>query len=225
MTQHPTTKILLILFFPIIILTWGFNRGADSHTPIKQNRIFRSPITIEGFSNTIYDGENLISKIEADQFFIAPRKFFVFNVKSVNEAIIKNIRISLYLNSENKKKPDLVSLLKFIPSETGHIKLKNMGYITRGVIKGLDIKIYQDQTPSYHLSGEKAILDLKEKKMKINTARFENFTTGEIFTSERMIWHNQKSQLHIPGKYVLQTPSTQKFGKNTRIAFHFPAHP
>ena len=191
----------------------------------KPHQTSTSPIIIEGFSHAIYHEGNLVSKIEADQFRISPRKFFIFRVKSVNEALIKKLRISLYLDPLKKRGPELLPFLEILPTKKDGIKLKGMGYVTRGVIQGLDIKIYQNKILSYHLSDGKAILDLKKKTLKINTARLKNFMTDEVFTSKTMLWHNEKNRLDIPGKYTLHSKSTQKTGQQINIPLYLPIHP
>jgi len=190
----------------------------------KAERLSPYPVKIEKLLQTAYENNRLTVKIEADEFKVNPRRFWIFNVKSLNEATFSNLRLEIYLDNATYSNAELFSfgkgLLSFGKKNT--YELTKRGQITRGVIKkGLTLKVYKVDTLSFVVKAKEAYIDLNTKETKLVRASIENVLSKKLIKSRSVIWDGKDKVFKVPGKYIAQTPKGVASGKGIKVDLNF----
>lgn len=189
---------------------------------------FNPPLLIDGLSYKVYNNGTLVSKMEADEFKISPRKFFIFNIKSVNEAILKNVKMDIYIKDLKLKKGKVIEtdidLLKlFFDSTTG--KKTGAGLITRALIKGIDMNIYISDVLTHKLKASTAEFMLKGKKIIFYNVTLENPLSHKLIHAAKIIWDAQEKVFKISDWYEVSSLKGKTKGKSITIDLNFNIKP
>ena len=165
---------------------------------------------IKDFTSTQYSGNFLVRQLHADEFSIEPRRFFVFNVRSINEIVIDHARLSVYLSDKiTDRHVDLFSfdggLFSAEKKGMGGEKISypsNVGLITRAIIKGIQIEIYRDKKPILSITARAGYINLKNKNVRLKDAVFKNTVNGKTVKSRLAVWDNKRQLFVLPRKYI-----------------------
>ncbi len=187
------------------------------------------PFKMEGFSYRSFNGDRLVASIEADEFRIDRRKFWIFNVQPFKEATFKRASLKLYLSTRTTG-PDEEGLmmlgqdfLKLDGMESSMVQRK--GLVSRGIINGLTLEIFDSDQHSILVSAEKAYIDLKKKMVRMQGVRMKDMSSGMQITSRAVNWNHQERTFEIPGKYVARSESGVKGGRMVEVDLDFDISP
>ncbi|TAL71292.1 MAG: hypothetical protein EPN88_05765, partial [Bacteroidetes bacterium] len=100
MKKSSVVKIIFIFALGLLIV-WAFLPEKKRSNTLPQS--YNPPLVMDGLSYKVYNDGILVSKMEAEEFKIRPRKFFIFNIKSVNEAILINVKLNMYIKNKKTK--------------------------------------------------------------------------------------------------------------------------
>jgi hypothetical protein len=185
------------------------------------------PLLINGLSYKVYNNGMLVSKMQAEVFKIKPRRFFIFNIKSINEAILTNVKIDVYINKKTKEgkeiKKDIDLLKLFFDSTTG--RNKGMGLITRAMIKGIDLNIYNSDVLTHNLKAATAYFMLKKNKIVFYNVNLENPPSHKLISAEEIIWDAREKSFKVPDRYTASSPKGKIKGKGLIIDLDFNIKP
>jgi hypothetical protein len=211
--------VLLLLAPFLVLLFWGLNGTRRVSSPCPEQKPFPYPVRITGFSYVTYNNQMPVIKVEADELKVNPRKYFVFNIRPFNEATLTNARIEVYFNGQEPSDVDPFSVGRELLSikEEGKSRVKDMGLITRGLIKGLIVEIYKADEPWVIITAKEVIIDFKRKEATLVTARIEDTFSKMTITSKSVVWSSKDSVLRIPGVYRAETPSGKTSGKGLKL--------
>jgi hypothetical protein len=221
-----TRSLLIKLLIVILIVTslgfflWtGFSDRVPSRQITQKIEQSTSPFSIKGFSHSAYHDEKLIAKIAADELKVKQRKFLVFNIRPFHEAILTNARLEFHHYDDTPSEADLISSAREILSidSDGKALSKEMGLITRGVIKGLVFKMYKAESPYLLVKAKKAYMDFRNGTISMKSVVLDEVTTGRTVESGSVIWNNKEKVFTVPGKYLVNGPEGMKSGKGMRI--------
>jgi hypothetical protein len=215
---------ILLLSFGYII--WSINQRDMSLLPSLKEETSPYLMAMEGLSYSAYDGDRLIAKIKADDFKINPRKFFVFNVKSLNEATLTNAKLEVHRYDDMPSEVDFFSFAQDILSlKSGHDKgkgsRKGMGFITRGVIKGLTLEVYNADKLSMVVRARGADIDFKKKETRLAKASLEDVLSRKLIQGRAVIWDSREKVFRIPGAYTILTPTGMTRGEGITVDLDF----
>ncbi len=220
--------IILLIAFAFGTIIWGLMQKEPPPSSIEQ-KSFPYPIKIEGLSYSTYEKDRLIARIRADEFRVNPRRFWIFNIKPFNEATLINARLEVHLYENMPSEVSLFSfgkeLLSLKNKKEGKSALKGMGLITRGVIKGLILKVYKTDRLSMVVKAKDAYIDFKKKKTKLLIASIEDVLSKKLIKASSIIWDNKEKVFKIPGEYMAQTPKGRASGKGIKIDLDFVVSP
>ncbi len=222
-----TSLILVIALSLGFIILWGLSQRKETATPPVE-KASPYPTWIKGFNASTYEGDRLITKIEADEFKVNPRRFFIFNIKPFNEATLTNVRLEIHLYKGMSSKADLFSFSEgVLPLMNGGKKfaVKGMGLITRGVIKGLILKIYRADRLSMVVKAGRGYIDFKKNETKMRGVSIEDVLSGRLIKSGSVIWDNKEMVFNIPGEYIAMTPKGQARGRGIKVDLDFVVSP
>jgi len=173
------------------------------------------PMSIKGIDAGTFRKGKKILRLRTDFLMVNPRRFPLFQIRTLNEVTLHNTKIENFLG-ENLSLVD-VGFLSFFESllqlgsknksttaDDKVIKTANrsrftgMGIITRGVIIKLNWHIYKEGKPYFLVTAQKAYIDFNKKKTELHMGRLENFVTKEVYKSKLIIWDNKKKYFYIP---------------------------
>jgi len=218
--------LVFIATLSLGLILWGQRK--ETATPPVARKVSPYPVWIQGFTASTYQGDRLVTKIEADEFKINPRRFFIFNIKPFNEATLTNVRLDIHIYKGMSSKADLFSFSEgVLPLMNGDKKFaaKGMGLITRGVIKGLILKIYRADRPSMVVKASSGYIDFKKNETKMKGVSIEDVLSGRLIKSSSVIWDNKEMVFNVPGKYIAMTPEGRARGKKIRVDLDFAVSP
>jgi hypothetical protein len=214
-----------LIFFITIALALGLTLYFQSDSkrpsviPTEEKKQSASPFSIKGFSHSAYHDDKLIAKIAADELKVKQRKLFVFNVRPFHEAVLTNAKFEFHLYADMPSEADLLSSAKEILSvdREGRAVSKEMGLITRGVIKGLVFKMFKEEDPYMLIKAKKAYMDFRNGSIKMQGVVLDEVTTGRTVESGSVVWDNKERVFTVPGRYIMNSPEGMKNGKGMTI--------
>jgi hypothetical protein len=102
---------------------------------------------------------------------------------------------------------------------------KEIGLITRGVIKGFVLEIYKADTPYILIKAKKAYIDFRRKKIKMIWVSMKDVSSGKLIRSRSVIWNNKEKVFEIAEKYIAVTPKGMTSGKRIKVDLDFVITP
>lgn len=187
-----------------------------------------SPLTVKGLSASKCDGNRLLTYLQADEFKISPRKYFIFNVKPFNEVTFSNVRF------ETHYYPDMHGTtggISFILSEDETISVKGdnnldgFGVLTRGIVKDLVWEIFNADKLCLRVKAKKAHIDFNKNRTSLENVTLEQMSPRRTILSRKVIWNGKDQVFQIPGNYIVLTPEGKVTGKGTKINVDFVVSP
>ena len=229
------SRVIKILFCMGVLmicgtLLSGLNIGLiDKRAATKRDRTKHAstyrPFKMEGFSYRSYNGDRLVASIEADEFKIDRRKFWIFNIQPFKEATFKRANLKLYLgnNAAGSGDEGLMMLGEDFLKLDGMEKRK--GLVSRGIINGLTLEIFDADQPSILVSAKKAYIDPKKKMVRMQGVLMKDMSSGNEITSRFVNWNQQERNFRIPGEYVARSEGSVKGGKMVKVGLDFDISP
>ena len=167
-------------------------------------------LRMKDFTITQYSSNFLVRRLRADDLRIEPRRFFVFNVRSVNEIVIKHARLSVYLSDKSIKQHDNpfsfdIGLFSTEKKGSGAERIfypAGAGLITRAVIKGIQLEIYRDKRLILNITARVGYIHLKNKSVRLKDTVLKNAVNGKEIKSRLAIWDNKRQLFVLPCRYI-----------------------
>lgn len=198
--------ILLLGFFPVLDYFYPSDSEAARDTA-PRTRTLR---LLEDFQMTSQDERGISHAISGDAAVVKPRRFFVFNMKSINEMHIANGKVDLYLHTDVDVEKDLLSVdpTFFAPDSDGpgFASLpKHFGAVTRLVVDDLVARIYEDGQLKVTAVANAGYLRSKQKQPELMWTTLSNPGKTRRVVTKKAIWDKQEKVFRIPGNYKLYT--------------------
>ena len=89
----------------------------------------------------------------------------------------------------------------------------NSVVITRSIVQGISVKIYNADALSMTLRAESAHLDKRRHKPRFLHASLEDARSDRHISSKEIIWDARDKAFLIPGDYLAQTASGHRQGQ------------
>jgi hypothetical protein len=218
--------IIVALTFAGVMLWFSLHNELIYDSTNTEKKPTPYPLQIKGFVYSSFNDRGPVYRIKADELKINPRKFFVFNIRSLNEVTLENAEIAVYLYPEAEEKVGLFPLKEqFAKTARSRGVPKGFGVLTRGVIKNLVLKIYKAEKEQLIVRAQKARIDFKKNVTKLSDASIQDITADKIITSQNMYWSEEEKAFRIPGEYVVDTPLGRTGGKGVKIDLEFTTKP
>jgi hypothetical protein len=188
----------------------------------------KSPLLIKVFRYTAVGEYGLDNVVEADSLEVRPRRFMVFNAKSINEAILINARLALYTYENKEPYSDLFefeSALPFAGSSNDSGRSRVLGRVTRLVADTITIELFRDDLKIIVLEAAVGLIDKKKKGAKFFNVTLQHVLSNRIVRAENMLWDRKREVFIIPGEYIDIGPSGRVTGKSVEIDIDFKITP
>ncbi len=224
-------NIFVFRFLPVTLILgtlavagwifWGLSQQPEA--PVASSSSPSAPLSIKGLAYSNYEGDQLLSRVEANRLQVRPRKFFVFNIKSVNEVILEQGRFEIHMvENQEAGKGERFSLgAELSTSVNGLAGLKGMGRITRCLVGGMAMDIFLAGKPHFLVKAEKAFMDFQKKETRFENVLLEGGASEKKIWAEQVWWDEGQQIFRIPGKYKARTPRGNASGEGILIDLDF----
>ncbi len=179
-------------------------------------------ISIQGLETTRISGNHRI-RLKVGSVMIAPRKFFVFSIQPLNEALIEDFSVDFFRQSNTQGMFQLNDLQRtLLPSNNNGIGLLGLfnadtGLITRGLVRRFKLTIHDGETVKTVVTSARAELDFKNNKIRLQDADIEQHDVKRVVKSSEAIVKINDGTLAIPGNYSIFHPEGVLKGNGVKI--------
>lgn len=185
---------------------------------------------LTGFRYQEFDALGLHAKVKADRLSILPRRFLFFNIKSINEAHLENAYIEIHLHDKVPQDMNLVPPVSDMFTQrkkttAKHNPRRGFGLITRSLVHGISVKIFNADSLSIILLAESAYIDKRRHKPRFLHASLEDAGSGRRITSKEIIWDARDKEFLITGDYIMHSATGPVRGKDARVDLDFVVTP
>jgi hypothetical protein len=225
MKRSSVIKALLIIGIIIFLgfIIWAFESRISKNAshPLNDKPFNPYPIDIKGINHTIYEDNRLVAQIKADEIKINPRKFYIFNISTLNELTVINADFEVYLYPDIKKNGIFPFTNNILPvTEKQHMP-KEFGLITRGIIKGLSLKAHRSNKPFLIVKAANGYIDFKNKRIILEKASVEEISSGKRIISDSIVWDQKGKVFKIRDEYLAVTPKGKASGRGVQFNLDF----
>jgi hypothetical protein len=196
-------KVFVVSAVGCLIVWAAFPNRKTNEFPAPSNAEIRNEeLLIRGLRYKSYSNGVLVAQVEAEEFKIIPRRFLVFQIKSINEAVVTNTKISIFSSREDnpgggKGMDPFGSLFKeFTNKDSG------VGLVTKVIVKGIDIVIYDSDVLTQHLRAASADLRSNGGAAIFYDAVLERPASRTRIKAKKMIWDSREKKFIIPGGHL-----------------------
>ena len=207
--------VLGIVGAGLLVVWTALLGGRGSNVVLGSNPEITEGTFVEGLRYRVHRNGSLVSEVEAEDLRIIPKSFFVFRVKSINEAVVTNARIKLFKLNETKKdiKDDpFGSLLK---------EIADRDLIVRAVARGIEVYIYKAEKVTHHLTAAKADLMAGANQTAFYDATIEHPLSKTVIRTAKVLWDTEERKFMVPGRYTASGPRGKSIGRGVQIDLDF----
>ena len=179
-------------------------------------------LSISELETTITSGSRKI-RLRASSVMIVPRKYLVFSIQPLNEILFDDFFIDYFKQPQDQSIFPLSDFPQaLVPTEHNEIKSPGFfnlktGGITRGVVRKFSLSIYEENSIRTVISSEKAELDFKNNKIRLEDASIEQHEFKRVTKSSEAVLKNAEGTVYIPGEYLIFHPEGVLKGRGLKI--------
>lgn len=215
------------IFLPLFGLgIWFSVQGQDTVQAIPQQTDRRAMPILSSFTYSVYESDELVNIVEAEDLNVNPRRMLFFNIKNVNELTLTNARFDVYLVEGKPAETDPFSVIKSSLSvsegdEDRQDWPKQFGLITRQVVRGLVQNIYQDADLIMVVKADTVYIDAETDGTEYLNTSLTDVRSNRTILCKKAIWDKKENVFTIPGPYLLSEPGLQKHGNAIKVNYDF----
>ncbi|MDO3377610.1 hypothetical protein [Geoalkalibacter halelectricus] len=192
----------------LAVLGIFLGQGVQSSSP--NNPASLDPLTsahmqVRGLTYSTYIEDQLVSRIQTDQFLIKPRQFGAVRVRSVNEAVLVNARFEFQERfTAGTEMEEAAESVDFAQGIEGLTQLRGVGRVTRGKIAGMSLVYRQDLQPVLRVGARQAVLDFARGESRLEEVIIECLSLRQRVHAPIVYWDRDAQRFFIPGDYRLE---------------------
>ena len=212
----------------LAILHWPGTNSVPA-APEASGRIKRMPLQISEFTFTSQDQDRLVHVLQAKQLVIRPRRFMVFNIKSLNEVVLQNARLETHFYKESAKQSSLFDFQEVVPfdqSSSGkHHTGSAVGLVTRLIADRVRVDIFREDIQAIVLAAEYGLVEQKKTGAEFFNAILKDSRSDRVIRSSRVLWDETRMLFVIPGSYAMSASGNNTSGQSIEIDLDFNIRP
>jgi lipopolysaccharide export system protein LptC len=190
----------------------------------------RSALSAEMFTLFETDGNASLSGMTGSKLEIKPRRYFVFNIKPLNEALLIDARYRTNLSSRRLAPPSKASgegkaPIASIVTSQQRSPLLSEGLVTRCRIDGFEWDVYQDGVLAITVTARSANMNFRARTLSLTDVSIEHPATRRVISAQSAVWHEERQQFDITDEYRVTTPQGVVSGNAIQLNLDFVAHP
>lgn len=222
-------NIIALFFFALVAILVGMivvNSPARNKTEFSKPSSL-SPLSIQGLVYSSYNGSHLLSRTKAEQLQVRAKRYSLFKVKSVNEAIFVNPVFESYLTSEDDSSDGAGQDFNSQVSEgiSGLAELKGVGHIVSALLLRPVFILDRGAHDRIEISAKQGEISLRNNKLVLTEVVFEGTNPHRLIQCQQAIWEKDKRQFYIPGEYRLEEGRRLEKGGNVFVGLDISVKP
>jgi hypothetical protein len=215
---------IFLLLFGLGI--WFSVQSQDTFQAIPQQTDRRVMPILSSFTYNVYDGDELVNVLEAEELNVNPRRMLFFNVKNVNELTLTDARFDVYLREGKPANTDPFSVMESSLSvseddKDGQNWPRQFGLITRQVVNGLVQNIYQDEHLVMFVEADTVYIDAETNDTEYLNTSLTDIRSNRTILCKKAIWDKKENVFKIPGPYLLSDSGQHKRGNAIKVDYDF----
>lgn len=225
--------VLLILGAAGVIGSGFVAAGPPSPPPLPDDRA--APLQdIEGLRYRRWERGRLAMELTADRLEITARSFFSLRIRSIHQALLHNVHITLHHGSGvNPAPPSLAEGFAGIQQAAtggGNSQTTQRGQkirLSRGVIAPFALTVRRDGDGETLLlfTARYGEMEPAEKKTRFSDATLTDPRSGKTIRSRTVYWDEARKTFQIPGNYLAESPKGQGKGTGLEVGLDFSLSP
>lgn len=210
------------------ILLWSGTDG-EPEAQKENGRIKRMPLQISEFRYTSQDQDRLVHVLQAKQLVIQPRRFMVFNIKSINEAVLQNARLETHFYPESAKQSSLFDFQEVMPFGQSTRGTRHtgsaVGLVTRLIANRIRVDIFRGDRQAIVLAANYGLVEKKNSEAEFINAILKDSRSDRVIRSSRILWDEKRRLFVIPGTYAMSASGNDTSGQSIEIDLDFNIRP
>lgn len=178
---------------------------------------------IEGLKYSNYKDGKLQSRVQAAQLVVVPRRIGIFQIQSINEAVISGFRLEMHNarlaageGNSGAALPDELS-----DGIKGLASLKGAGRIVKVTIAGMEILSLRGDRAEFLLQARVGSFDARRKQLQLENVTMEQPEKQLRLTTDKALWNQDLKAFAVPGPYILYRGKEVVKGENIFIDLAF----
>ncbi|MGD2073490.1 MAG: hypothetical protein PVI91_06620 [Gammaproteobacteria bacterium] len=210
--------LLLLSVFPLPEL------HRDPLTQVTSTRNKRLPLLIKEFRYTGQDQNRLVHVLEARELVVQPRRFAVFNIKSINEAVLRAAHFEVHFYEDGIENTPLFDYQEVQPFTEGSHKRRNgslIGLVTRVIANGVRYDIFRNEKRKMVLVAEHGVMEKRKSGVEFFHAVIKDSGSDRFIRSRKILWNEHRKVFVIPGAYAMSASGNNTSGEAIEIDLDF----
>jgi len=206
-----------------VFLWFGLFYDSESRLAPSAEKSTGVAMEIEGLKYSNYKDGKMQSRVQAAQLMVVPRKIGVFQIQSINEAVISRFRLEMHSatlpdepNKTGAALPDELS-----DGIKGLASIKGSGRIVKVTIAGMEILSLRGDKPEFILQARIGTFDARHKQLQLENVSMQQPENHLRLTTDRAVWNKEINAFAVPGSYVLHRGNEVVKGENIFIDLAF----
>jgi hypothetical protein len=183
------------------------------------------PARMTGLSYKTYRKDRLLAAVEAREFLIRPRSLWGFRMKPYQEAVLRDVRVTLY----GGDLPDDLSPVHWFPAVEGDQSRREppgqavpapesgRGFITRGLLERVTIDVTRSGHRILTVDAARGTIDLKRQRLALSGVVINQPQLHRVIRGPAAVWDQATQMVTVP-EYVMETGARTISGQGLRIA-------
>jgi hypothetical protein len=181
------------------------------------------PVHIKGLSYKHAIAGGGTRHIYIEEFGIRPRPVIGFHLRSYNEALLKDFRVTVESEGHVAEQPSWLPvftddgakgepLRQLVGSNA--LASQSIGMVTRGVIEGLTVRIRRNGELVATLEASRGIIDFKRKTVVMNQSVITDHQEHSVIRGALAMWDEDTRVLRMKGQYAREDSSGSTIGQD-----------
>ena len=214
---------------------WQYDESTDSRAAQKETSELRKtngskkPLVIKALSYKAFNDNGLHKSVSADLLEVRPRSFVGFNIRTINEAILKNTYLVIHSDDSTESEFSFIDFghsLTFSENRIDNLRKKRMlGRVTRVVLKQATIEFRRDKKRIMTVVADSGLMDKKKEDARFFNATLTDLRTNRVVKSREVLWDEERNLFVIPGKYIEWSSADRVTGASVEIDMDFVITP
>jgi hypothetical protein len=191
------------------------------------------PLQLTDFWYSAQDENGVLNTVEADNLVIRPRRYLVFNIKSLNEAILTRAHLQVHLRDKDNadvnpfdvKYEDIIPFTDSGAGSENRSRGSGFGIVTRLLAEDLTLDVLRKASTTLVLTAERGLVENRKGEAQFINATLSDPRTGRLIRSNRILWDNKRKKFMVPGTYSLTAPRDQVRGEAISVDLDFNIKP
>jgi len=209
---------ITILFLSVglgVGLYLNYDRPLPTAMPVLQSSVSMS---VGGLDLKNFSQGKLAERIQVGQFMVKPRRFGIFSVKSVNEAIFLKTRIDLHPRPclDGKDGGKDTGLLSAIDNSLQSVaQMRGVGRVTRSKFTEFMMRLHREGEPPLQIHAREAFGNIPEKEFSLSECILQ---VGEKrLKASKALWNQERKCFIVPGEFVFWQGATRLSGTGAEV--------